>query len=87
MTSDMTLEQISSSFLSVQNEIDRAQETLEGLLVRMDDRIGQLQQQGVQISVLDKEMENVKKQATSLMKKVDQIQSKLAVLDLPSILE
>jgi DNA-binding transcriptional MerR regulator len=84
MMDDMTLEEIRDSFISVQNELEKAQEVLDELFGRMKARMDRLKEKSVSIKGMSKELEGTKKQADSLMKKVDQIQSRLAILDSPT---
>ena len=85
MMDDMTLEEIRDSFLSVQNELEKAQEVLSGLFLRLQQKTKDLDSKNAKARAIVKEIKGTKKQAENLIRKVDQIQSKLAHFDSKSL--
>ncbi len=80
MTQDMTLEEIRDSFLSVHNGVIRASDALDALSDRIADRLGQLEAGGHSVSGLSRDASEVRKLAMDLMKKIDKLSSRLAVI-------
>jgi len=80
MQQDMTLEDIRDSFLAVQIEMEKTQEALEGLFGSLEERTQRLEAGGLVSGGLLKELELAQKNATGLMKKLEKISSRLAVI-------
>lgn len=80
MAQDMTLEEIRDSFLSVHNGVIRVSESLDSLFDRIADRLGRLEAEGQPVSGYSRETNDVHKQAVELMKKIDRLSSRLAVI-------
>jgi DNA-binding transcriptional MerR regulator len=80
MDQDMTLEEIRDSFLSVHNGVIKASEALDSLFDRISDRLGRLEAAGRSVSGLTRDANDISKLSADLMKKIDKLSSRLAVI-------
>jgi DNA-binding transcriptional MerR regulator len=80
MERGMTLEEIQGSFLGVQNDVERAQEAVDSVFAQMADRIARLGVGGQQNTVLAKEIESTRRQAVSVLEKIEKLSSRLAII-------
>ena len=85
MGEDMTLEEIRDSFFSVQNEMDKASEAMDGLIVSLWGRIERLKERGEPTTDVARELREAEKSSKKLLKKIERIQSRLAIIGSLSI--
>lgn len=84
MQEGLTLEQIRDSFLSVHNQMEQAQEALEDLLGGMEQQLARLDQPRKSVRRMARDLGQVRKETRSLMKKIEKLTSRLAVLGSPT---
>jgi len=84
MQEGLTLEQIRDSFLAVHNQLESAQEALDGLLDGMEQQLRRLDEPHKAVRRLDRELGQTRKESRSLMKKLEKLTSQLAVLGSPT---
>lgn len=87
MSEDMTLEEIRDSFFSVQNEMDKASEAMDGLIKSLGGRIERLKERGETTTDVARELREAEKISKKLLKKIEKIQSHLAIIGSLSIPE
>jgi hypothetical protein len=80
MAEDLTLEEIRDSFFSVQNELEKAAEAVDGLIASLKGRIERLRERGEPITDVARELKEAQKSSKSLLKKIERIQSRLAII-------
>lgn len=87
MMENMTLEEIWESFLSIQNEMERAQQSIDGLFELIDQRIEKVGLKQAFAEGLKKEVEQTRKEARGVLKKIEKLSSRLALIRPQSIHE
>ncbi len=87
MMENMTLEEIWESFLAIQNEMERAQQSLDGLFELIDQRIERVGLREAFAEGLKKEVEQTRKEAQGVLKKIEKLSSRLALVRPQSIQE
>lgn len=80
MAEDLTLEEIRESFFSVQNELEKAAEAMDGLMASLGGRIERLKKEGEPTTDIARELKEAEKNSKSLLKKIERIQSRLAII-------
>ena len=80
MMEDMTLEEIRDSFFSVQNEMEKAADALEGLFESLHRRIESLKEKGEPTTDVARELSRARKNSKDLLKKLEKIQSRIAII-------
>lgn len=80
MAEDMTLEEIRDSFFSVQNEMDKASEAMDGLIKSLEGRMERLKASGEPTTDVARELREAEKISKKLLKKIERIQSRLAII-------
>ena len=80
MAEDLTLEEIRDSFFSVQNELERAGEAMDGLIASLRAHIERLKERGEPTTDVARELKEAQKSSKSLLKKIERIQSRLAII-------
>lgn len=84
MAEDLTLEEIRDSFFSVQNQLEKAGDSLNELIASLQGRIERLKEQGEPTTDVARELKEAQKSSKSLLKKIERIQSRLAIIGSPS---
>ena len=80
MAEDLTLEEIRESFFSVQNELEKAAEAMDGLMASLGGRLERLKEEGEPTTDVARELKEAEKNSKSLLKKIERIQSRLAII-------
>ena len=80
MAEDLTLEEIRESFFSVQNQLEKAGEAIDELIASLQGRIERLKEQGEPTTDVARELKEARKSSKSLLKKIERIQSRLAII-------
>jgi DNA-binding transcriptional MerR regulator len=80
MAEDLTLEEIRDSFFSVQNQLEKAGEAMDGLIASLRDHIERLRERGEPTTDVARELKEAQKSSKSLLKKIERIQSRLAII-------
>jgi DNA-binding transcriptional MerR regulator len=80
MAEDLTLEQIRDSFFSVQNELERTGEAMDGLIASLLAHVERLKERGEPTTDVARELKEAQKISKSLLKKIERIQSRLAII-------
>jgi len=84
MAEDLTLEEIRDSFFSVQNQLEKAGASLDELIAGLQGRIERLREQGEPTTDVARELKEAQKSSKSLLKQIERIQSRLAIIGSPS---
>ena len=79
MQKGMTLEEIRDSFISIQNDIERVNDAIADLFLRIEERIEHLRHRGELVKPIVMDVATVRAGADRLLKKIERIGSRLAV--------
>ncbi len=79
MDEGMTLEEIRDSFISIQNDIEQIRDAFEALFGHVGDRVGRLEAAGRAMQPLQRDVRATRKDARSLLNKIEKLSSRLAV--------
>ena len=79
MQKGMTLEEIRDSFISIQNDIERVNDAIADLFLRIEERIEHLRHRGELVKPIVMDVATVRAGADRLLKKIERIGSSLAV--------